>query len=118
MLTVKKRLLDPDGATLSLEGWLVLGGDCQQVEWQLEDLLRENKLKVVLDLTGLTYIDSAGVGELMSCFTSMRNQGGHLKLMNLQKNVHNLLQITKLYTIFEIAEDEATAIKSFQLSGV
>ena len=50
----------------------------------------------------------------MSCFTSIRNQGGHLKLMNLNKNVHNLLQITKLYTIFEIEDDEPAAIKSFQ----
>ena len=84
----------------------------------LRDVVRElagkGYLKILLNLGAVRHIDSAGVGELMSCFTSIRNQGGHLKLMNLNKNVHNLLQITKLYTIFEIEDDEPTAIKSFQ----
>ena len=84
----------------------------------LRDVVRElagkNYRNILLNLASVRHIDSAGVGELMSCYTSLRNQGGHLKLMHLNKNVHNLLQITKLYTIFEVAEDEATAIKSFQ----
>lgn len=84
----------------------------------LRDVVRElagkNYTNILLNLASVRHIDSAGVGELMSCYTSLRNQGGHLKLMNLNKNIHNLLQITKLYTIFEVAEDEATAIKSFQ----
>jgi anti-sigma B factor antagonist len=84
----------------------------------LRDVIRElagkNYLNILLNLGSVRHIDSAGVGELMSCYTSLRNQGGHLKLMNLNKNVHNLLQITKLYTIFEVEDDEATAIKSFQ----
>lgn len=84
----------------------------------LRDVVRElagkNYLNILLNLASVRHIDSAGVGELMSCYTSLRNQGGHLKLMNLNKNVHNLLQITKLYTIFEVEDDEATAIKSFQ----
>jgi anti-sigma B factor antagonist len=84
----------------------------------LRDVVRElagkNYRNILLNLASVRHIDSAGVGELMSCYTSLRNQGGHLKLMNLNKNVHNLLQITKLYTIFEVEDDEATAIKSFQ----
>ena len=84
----------------------------------LRDVVRElagkNYLNILLNLASVRHIDSAGVGELMSCYTSLRNQGGHLKLMNLNKNVHNLLQITKLYTIFEVEDDEATAIQSFQ----
>ena len=84
----------------------------------LRDVVRElagkGYIKILLNLAAVRHIDSAGVGELMSCFTSIRNQGGHLKLMNLNKNVHNLLQITKLYTVFEIEDDEPTAIKSFQ----
>jgi anti-sigma B factor antagonist len=67
----------------------------------------------LLNLRDVRHIDSAGVGELMSCFTSVRNKGGQLKLMNLSKNVHNLLQITKLYTIFEVEDDEPTAVASF-----
>jgi len=84
----------------------------------LRDVVRELAGKgyvlLLLNLQAVRHIDSAGVGELMSCFTSIRNQGGHLKLMNLNKNVHNLLQITKLYTIFEVEEDEPSALKSFQ----
>ena len=84
----------------------------------LRDVVRElagkNYLNILLNLASVRHIDSAGVGELMSCYTSLRNQGGNLKLMNLNQNVHNLLQITKLYTIFEVEDDEATAIKSFQ----
>ncbi len=84
----------------------------------LRDVVRElagkGYVNILLNLAAVRHIDSAGVGELMTCFTSIRNQGGHLKLMNLNKNVHNLLQITKLYTIFEIEDDEATAIQSFQ----
>ena len=84
----------------------------------LRDVVRElagkGYVNILLNLAAVRHIDSAGVGELMTCFTSIRNQGGHLKLMNLNKNVHNLLQITKLYTIFEIEDDEAAAIQSFQ----
>ena len=101
MLTVKKRLLDPDGATLSLEGWLVLGRDCQQVEGQLEDLLRENKLKVVLDLTGLTYIDSAGVGIVMKCFGKMKKAGGTLRVAGASGMVERSLKLTNLHQIIQ-----------------
>jgi anti-sigma B factor antagonist len=76
-------------------------------------LLDDGYKSIVVNLRDVRHIDSAGVGELMSCYTSVRNQGGQLKLMNLNKHVHNLLQITKLVTIFEVAEDEAAAIASF-----
>ncbi len=83
----------------------------------IRELVREQLLQgyknILLNLRDVRHIDSAGVGELMSCYTSVRNQGGQLKLMNLSKNVHNLLQITKLYTIFEVVEDEDTAVASY-----
>ena len=60
------------------------------------------------------YIDSSGIGELVSAYTSVRNQGGELKLLNLTKKVHDLLQITKLYTVFDIYDDEASAIASYK----
>jgi anti-anti-sigma factor len=59
------------------------------------------------------YIDSSGIGELVSAFTTVRKQGGDLKLLNLTKKVHDVLQITKLYTVFDVKDDEAGAIKSF-----
>jgi anti-sigma B factor antagonist len=79
----------------------------------IRDLIGRGQKKILLNLGDVTYIDSSGIGELVSAFTTVRNQGGELKLLNLTKKVHDLLQITKLYTVFDIKDDEATAIKSF-----
>jgi anti-sigma B factor antagonist len=67
----------------------------------------------LLNLADVTYIDSSGIGELVSGFTTVTNQGGAFKLLNLTKRVEDLLQITKLYTVFEVFDDEAAAIRSF-----
>jgi anti-sigma B factor antagonist len=64
-------------------------------------------------LGDVSYIDSSGIGELVSGFTSVTNQGGQLKLLNLTKRVQDLLQITKLYTVFEVFDDEAAGVRSF-----
>lgn len=95
-------------------GELRLGEGTNVVRTVVSGLIVEGYRNILLNLRDVRHIDSAGVGELMSCYTSVRNQGGQLKLMNLSKNVHNLLQITKLYTIFEVEDDEATAVASFQ----
>lgn len=95
-------------------GELRLGEGTDVLRNVIRDLIGDGYKNMVLNLRDVRHIDSAGVGELMSCYTSVRNAGGQLKLMNLSKNVHNLLQITKLYTIFEVAEDEPTAIGSFR----
>ena len=68
---------------------------------------------ILLNLGDVSYIDSSGIGELVSAFTSVQRQGGELKLLHLTKKVHDLLQITKLYTVFDVQEDEPNAIKSF-----
>jgi len=104
-----------DGVVIvDIVGELRLGEGTGALRDVVRELAGKNYLNILLNLAAVRHIDSAGVGELMSCYTSIRNQGGHLKLMNLNKNVHNLLQITKLCTIFEVEDDEATAIKSFQ----
>jgi anti-sigma B factor antagonist len=69
--------------------------------------------KLLLNLADVSYIDSSGIGELVSAFTTVTNQGGQLKLLNLTKRIQDLLQITKLYTVFEVFEDEAAAVRSF-----
>ena len=68
---------------------------------------------ILLNLDNISYIDSSGIGELVSAFTSVKKSGGELKLLNLTKKVHDLLQITKLYTVFDIKDDEASAIASY-----
>ena len=95
-------------------GQLRLGQGNNVVRDLVHDLMGKNYKNILLNLADVRYIDSAGIGELVSCYTSVRNQGGQFKLMNLSKNVHNLLQITKLYTVFDIAEDQSKAIQSFQ----
>ncbi len=95
-------------------GELRLGEGTDVLRGVVRELLQQGYRSILLNLRDVRHIDSAGVGELMSCYTSVRNQGGHLKLMNLSKHVHNLLQITKLYTIFEVEDDEPKAVASFE----
>ena len=80
----------------------------------VKDLLSKGQKKILLNLGDVNYIDSSGIGELVSAYTSVKNQGGELKLLNLTKKVHDLLQITKLYTVFDVKDDEATAVKAFR----
>ena len=99
-------------------GELRLGEGTDVLRHVISDVFQQGYGNILLNLQGVRHIDSAGVGELMSCYTSVRNNGGQLKLMNLSKNVHNLLQITKLYTIFEVEDDELTAVASFDMNTV
>lgn len=94
-------------------GELRLGEGTDVIRNVVREQVDQGYKNILLNLRDVRHIDSAGVGELMSCYTSVRNRGGQLKLMNLSKHVHNLLQITKLYTIFEVAEDEDTAVASY-----
>jgi anti-sigma B factor antagonist len=80
----------------------------------IRDSVGQGIKKILLNLGDVTYIDSSGIGELVSAYTTVRNQGGELKLLNLTKKVHDLLQITKLYTVFDVRDDEAGAIRSFK----
>ena len=98
---------------IDIIGQLRLGEGTNVVRDLVRELMGKNYKSILLNLADVRYIDSAGVGELVSCYTSVRNQGGQLKLMRLSKNVHDLLQITKLYTVFDVKDDEAGAVKAF-----
>jgi len=103
-----------DGITiLDLSGRITLGEGSVQLRDATRDLLSKGSKLILLNLGDVNYIDSSGIGELVSAYTTVRNQGGELKLLNLTKKVHDLLQITKLYTVFDVKDDEATAIASF-----
>lgn len=101
-----------DVFVLDLYGRLVLGESTIALRDQIRDLVARGAKKIVLNLRDVAYIDSSGLGELVGAFTAVRRQGGELKLLNLAKHVHGLLQITKLYTIFEVFDDEETALRS------
>jgi len=113
-VTMKASSRRVDGVTiLDLSGRITLGEGSVVLRDQIRDLLGKSEKKILLNLGDVTYIDSSGIGELVSAFTTVRNQGGELKLLNLTKKVHDLLQITKLYTVFDVKDDEASAIKAF-----
>lgn len=99
---------------VDISGRITLGEGCAQLRELIRDQLTKGNKRVLLNLADVTYIDSSGIGELVSAYTAVSNQGGQLKLLNLTKKVHDLLQITKLYTVFDIHDDEAKAISSFQ----
>jgi len=98
---------------IDLSGRITLGEGCSQLRELIRDLLSKGHKQMLLNLADVTYIDSSGIGELVSGFTAVSNQGGQLKLLNLTKKVHDLLQITKLLTVFDVTDDEAKAIASF-----
>jgi anti-sigma B factor antagonist len=98
---------------VDLSGRITIGEGTIVLKKAVRNLLQRNEKKILLNLADVSYIDSSGIGELVSSFTTVGNQGGKLKLLSLTKKVHDLLSITKLLTVFEVFEDEAKAIQSF-----
>jgi anti-sigma B factor antagonist len=102
-----------DITIIDLTGQITLGDATAAIRDEIRDELNNGAKKILLNLADVTYIDSSGLGELTSAFTSVKNRGGALKLLSLTKRVHDLMQITKLYTVFDIYDDEKKAIASF-----
>jgi len=96
---------------LDLSGRIVLG-EAAPLRDTVKLLLANGEKKFLLNLAEVQYIDSSGLGELISAYTTIRNKGGQLHLLNLTHRVRDLLQLTKLYTVFEVSNDEAEAIES------
>ena len=114
-MTMKASTRQVDGVTIiDLSGRITLGEGSVVLRDTIRNSMGQGVKKILLNLGDVTYIDSSGIGELVSAYTSVRNQGGELKLLNLTKKVHDLLQITKLYTVFDVRDDEAGAIKAFK----
>jgi anti-sigma B factor antagonist len=102
-----------DVVVVDVSGRITLGEGSSTLREGIRELLAKGHRKILLNLADVSYIDSSGIGELVSAYTSVTNAGGQLKLVNLTKRVNDLLQITKLYTIFDIYDNELTAIRSF-----
>ena len=98
---------------VDLNGRITLGDETGLLRDTVLKLIAAGKKKIVLNLANVDYIDSSGVGELVSSYTTVRNSGGELKLLSLSKKVHDILNVTKLYTIFDVKDDEFSAVKSF-----
>ena len=98
---------------VDLSGRITIGEGTVILKETVRTLLQKSEPKILLNLGDITYIDSSGIGELVSSFTMAGKQGGKLKLLNLTKKVHDLLSITKLLTVFEVFDDDVSALKSF-----
>lgn len=95
-------------------GRITLGEGSALLRKTIRDLLEDKRTNILLNLADVNYIDSSGIGELVSAFTTVRGRGGDLKLLQLTKKVHDLLQLTKLFTVFEVYSEESTALRSFR----
>jgi anti-sigma B factor antagonist len=102
---------------VDISGRIVLGEESAELRQLVCDLLSKGHMNILFNLGDVNYIDSSGLGNLVGAFTSVRKQGGELKLLKLTNKVHDLMQITRLYTVFDIMDDEAAAVKSFAQSA-
>ena len=103
-----------DVTILDMSGEVRIGEGSIALRDAIRKLSSEGKKKLLLNLGGVNYVDSSGIGELIANYTTVSRQGGQLKLLNLTDRIQNLLVITKLLTVFDVYEDEATALKSFE----
>jgi len=101
-------------AVLALEGRIVLGEESNALRENVKKLLAENKKDIVLNMSNVTYIDSAGLGTLVASHHSARSQGAALKLSNLGSKFQEVLQVTRLLTVFDVFDSEAAAVRSFK----
>ena len=111
-LTINTRDIT-DVVAVDLAGKLTLGEATGQLRDTIHKLVEEDHKKILLNLKELAYMDSAGLGELVGAYTTLKNAGGVLKMLNVQGRALDLMQITKLMTLFEFFDDEATAVTSF-----
>jgi anti-sigma B factor antagonist len=111
-LTAKTRRVG-NVAIVDLSGRITLGESTGILRDELRSLLAQGSKQIILNMAGVSYVDSAGLGELVSAYTTATNQGGSLKLLHLQGKLHDLMQITKLHTIFSAFDDEKKAVESF-----
>ena len=114
-MTMKTSTRQVDGVTIvDCSGRITLGEGSVVLRDTVRDLLSKGHKKILLNLGDVNYIDSSGIGELVSGYTTVRNSEGELKLLYLTKRVHDLLQITRLFTVFDVQPDEDAALRSFR----
>ncbi|MGA7615311.1 MAG: STAS domain-containing protein [Thermoanaerobaculia bacterium] len=111
MKTTSKTVNDVE--IINLEGKITIGAGDVQLRDVIMDALKNGKNRILLDMSGVTTIDSSGIGELVGAYTTVTNRGGKLKLLHLPGKVSDLLQVTQLITVFEVYEDEQKAVQSF-----
>ncbi len=102
----------PEAVILELDGRVTLGEAIAELRDSIREALSGDQKNVVLNLENVSYIDSSGLGQLIGSYATVTSRGGQMKLVNLQKKVHDLMQITKLLTVFEVYTSEGAALRS------
>ena len=102
-----------DVVIIDVEGKILLGEGDVEIKQTVDDLLRKGHKKILLNLAKVPYLDSAGLGEIIRCFTALRKNGGHFRLLSPNKRILDLLSITKLLNVFDCFDNESSAIASF-----
>jgi anti-sigma B factor antagonist len=103
-----------DVAVVDFSGKITLGEGSATLRRMVRELVESGHRKILLNLSDVDYIDSSGIGEMVAAYTIVRTANGELKIVNLTKRVHDILQITRLFTVFDVQADEDTAIRSFR----
>jgi len=116
-MVIEERVIG-DVTVLDLKGNMTLGEGDELLKDKINSLIHQGQKKLLLNLEGVPYIDSAGLGQIVRTYTTVSRQGGNLKLVNLTKRITDLLSITKLLTVFETFDNEPEALKSFQAAKV
>jgi len=102
-----------DVRIVELSGKITIGSGDVKIRELIDEALAAGTKNIVLDLAGVSTIDSSGIGEMVACYTTVTKKGGHLKLLRLSPKINDILQVTQLITVFEVFEDEAEAVRSF-----
>jgi anti-sigma B factor antagonist len=102
-----------DVRIVELSGKITIGSGDVKIRELIDEALAAGTNNIVLDLAGVSTIDSSGIGEMVACYTTVTKKGGHLKLLRLSPKINDILQVTQLITVFEVFDDEAEAVRSF-----
>jgi anti-sigma B factor antagonist len=105
-----------DVIVLHLSGAITLGVGTQKLRKLIHETLDAGKQNILLNMSEVVYLDSSGLGELVAAYTTTKNRGGNLKLMKLTQRVQDVVQLTKVYRVFEVYSDEDSAVRSFQVA--
>jgi anti-sigma B factor antagonist len=103
-----------DVAVVDFSGRITLGEGSSMLRRMIHELVESGHRKILLNLSDVDYIDSSGIGEMVGAYTTVRNAKGELKLVHLTKRVHDIIQITRLFTVFDVQADESAALRSFR----
>jgi anti-sigma B factor antagonist len=112
---MKTKVRDVSGVrVLDLEGKITIGSGDVELRQNIEDAIAAGRTNILLNLHGVTHIDSSGIGEMVGCFTTVARKGGKMKLLNLTQKINDILQVTQLITVFDVFDNEKEALNSFE----